>query len=477
MDTRTSTFPATKLVCTLGPASRDRVRALVDAGMSIARLNLSHGDLAAHVELIEEVRVAAMEAGRPIAILADLPGPKVRLGPLASPSLELETGTGFSLHAGDGSPGDLRGASTSHPGLADDVRIGDPILLAAVELRVTATSSGVVTTVVERGGLIRSGAGLSVPSERLSLPALDARDRALAAFAVQAGVDFVGQSFVRSVADVHELRGLLGDGGPSIVAKIETRPGAEAASRILEIADALMVARGDLGVELRYEEVPLVQLRLIAAARRAGRPVIVATQMLESMTDAPRPTRAEVSDVANAVLDGADAVMLSGETAIGRYPVLAAEAAMRIVRAAELAASGDVANRRPATAGPGGGEARDRDAGAVAVAAAALADADADVDALVTFTRTGRTARLLAALRPRVPVFAVTPDGTVARRLALHRGVVSMTGGDEPAPALDEAVAALREAGQVGPGRAAVLVISSAGGGTGPNVVEVRRVP
>jgi pyruvate kinase len=305
--------------------------------MDVARLNLSHGTHAEHTSAARAIRQAGERAGRRIGLLVDLPGPKVRLGEFASGEAELPAGSTVSIVPGAG-PATASRLTTSHPGLVDDLRPGDRVLLAdgAVELAVV-DAADTLTLEVVRGGAVRSRAGVSVPAERLSLPALTPHDLALLDELHGLEPDLVGQSFVRAGADVTALREALGGDGPRIVAKIETRPAVEAIDAILEVADAIMVARGDLGVEIPYEAVPIVQKRLIAAARAARRPNIVATQMLESMIRSNRPTRAEASDVANAVLDGADAVMLSAETAIGAFPIEATEAAARIIAYAESA--------------------------------------------------------------------------------------------------------------------------------------------
>jgi pyruvate kinase len=327
--------------------------------MSIARLNLAHGTADGHRRAADAIRVASRRTGRSVAILADLPGPKLRLGRIAGGSVELTEGARFELGPA-ARRGDASGASVNHAALVTDLRPGDRVLLAdgAAELVVTEVRSDRLVTSVERGGRVRSGAGAGVPADRLSIPALTPADRALLPLVADVGADAVGQSFVRSAVDITDLRAALGPGGPAIVAKIETRPAVEAIEALLAVADALMVARGDLGVELPFEDVPIVQKRLVRLANAVGRPVIVATQMLESMISVPRPTRAEASDVANAVLDGADAVMLSAETAIGAYPVLAVEAAVRIARAAEASMGWrppsrfDVLFARPREPGP-----------------------------------------------------------------------------------------------------------------------------
>ncbi len=369
--------------------------------------------------------------------------------------------------------GDASGAYVTQAGLAGDLEAGDRILLAdgAAELRVTAVTGDDVMTAIVRGGLIRSRAGVSVPSERLSSPSLTEKDRADAPRAVELGVDYVAQSFVRRAADVEELRALLGDDGPPIVAKIETRPAIDAFDAICEAADAVMIARGDLGVELPYEEVPILQKQLVRRALDRGTPTIVATQMLESMIGSPRPTRAEASDVANAIFDGADAIMLSGETAIGEHPILAAEAAVRISRLCEEQG----ADYLPAGAPPGA----DTDAEALAYAAVALATADRDVSAIACYTRTGRTARILAALRPRVPIHAFSPDPAVVGRLALVHGVrarACVPPGDADGR-LGLMAWLIGEDRALDPGSAVVLVASTANPGSGPNLLEVHRVP
>ncbi len=409
----------TKLICTIGPATAEHIEELAAAGMDVARINFSHGAPAAHAAAALAVKRASAGEHGPLAILTDLAGPKIRLGDLVDDAVELEAGQPFALRASGASsaPGDASGADVTYPQLVDDVRIGDPIFLAdgAAELRVTALDDAVRTEVV-RGGTVRSRAGVAIPASRFSAPALTARDRSDISRAIDIGANYVGLSFVRSADDVVELRRLLGPDGPAIVAKIETRPAVELFDAILEVADAVMIARGDLGVEMPYEEVPLIQKQLIRRALDRGVPSIVATQMLESMTAAPRPTRAEASDVANAVFDGADAIMLSGETAIGAYPLLAAGAAARI--ALECESGGEAylpagASRPPETM-----------TGALAYAAVTLASAQAGLEAIVCYTRTGRTARILSSLRPRVPVIAFSPDPDVVERLALVHAVV-----------------------------------------------------
>jgi pyruvate kinase len=462
----------TKLVCTVGPASSERLDALVAAGMDVARLNFSHGDPAQHRAARAGVRAAADAAGRTVAVVADLPGPKIRLGALRGDELELEAGAPLNLAPPDHTPADDL-VTITYPGLAGDVRPGDRLMLAdgAVELRVAGLREGLVETEVVRGGAVRSGAGLNVPSERLSLPAVTDRDRAALGEVVAMGVDYVAQSFVRRAADIAELRALMGDQPLPIMAKIETRAAVTNLAEILSAADAVMLARGDLGVELPFEEVPVIQKRVIADCVAAGVPVVVATQMLESMVTAPRPTRAEASDVANAVLDGADAVMLSAETAIGRYPVEAARAAVTICAAAE--ASGGTAQHSAFEGAP------DTEAGAIAAAAVdlALRATDPPVTGIACFTRSGLTAQLLSARRPRCPIHALSPDPAVVRRLALWRGVVPMHA--EAPHDTDEMIgladATLRAAGM--PDGARVVIVGSIPfGAARTNFVKLHRL-
>jgi pyruvate kinase len=355
------------------------------------------------------------------------------------------------------------------------LRAGDRVLLAdgAAELRVVAPAGEVATAEVVRGGTVRSRQGVSVPAERLAADVLGRADEALLPHVLALEPDFVGQSFVRSAADVGHLRSRL-PGHVAIVAKIETRPAVEAIDDVVEVADAIMVARGDLGVELPYERVPLAQKDLVRAALKAGKPCIVATQMLESMLHAPRPTRAEVSDVANAILDGADAVMLSGETAVGDWPLEAIRAAASIC----VATDAHQAPTRPPEGWPSFGA--DRDARALAVAAVAMADADPDVVALACYTHSGRTPRRLSSLRPGVPIIAFTPTPSCARSLALRSGVQAIVlevERDDPT-SIAQAVEAAIRSGAAGwsprPEHAVVLVQTSVRGG--PNALELLRL-
>jgi pyruvate kinase len=305
----------------------------------------------------------------------------------------------------------------------------------------------------------------------MTTPALTAKDRADIPRTRELAADLVAQSFVRRAEDVATLRQLLGPDGPTIVAKIETRAAVDDFDRILGVADAVMIARGDMGVELPYEEVPIIQKQLVRRALDRGIPSIVATQMLESMIASPRPTRAEASDVANAVFDGADAIMLSGETAIGAYPVLAAAAAARICRLCEQRGSEHLAAGAPPSS--------DTDARALAYAAVALSNAENAIAGIACYTRTGSTARILASLRPRVPIFAFSPDPAVLTKLALVHGVVARTcvAATGTADRLGLMAWLLGESKSMPAGAAVVLVASTAAAGSGPNLLEVHRIP
>ena len=462
-----------RLVCTLGPATakREAVWALAEAGCDVFRINFSHGGAEDHLSAVQNVRAVCHELGRDLALMADLPGPKVRLGELGSESVKLPAGARFVLRAGGG-PGDAGGARISYPNLAADVRPGDRVLMAdgTVELVVRSIQGDDVVTEVARAGSIRAHAGVNVPAERLNLPAITDHDRKALATALDLGADLVAQSFVRTGDDVAKLRALMSDRVLAIVAKIETRPAVESIDDVLAEADAVMVARGDLGVELAMEEIPVLQKELLRTARVAGRAAIVATQMLESMTHAPRPTRAEASDVANAVLDGADAIMLSAETAIGEFPAEAATAAATIARVAEHRGAAFQAARPPCT--------HTEEGAAVAHAAAQIAVDDPEVAAVVCFTRTGRTAALLSGERPPAPIFAFAPDASVRRALALRWGVAALPATvpadtDEMIGLMDRG---LREAGVARDGDGVVLVASSPFGRAHTNMIKIHRV-
>jgi len=410
-----------KIVCTLGPSTQDQaaVDALVAAGMDCARLNFSHGTHEAHIQAAQMVRAAAARAGRPLAILADLCGPKIRVGKFPGGPIELVAGRSFTLTVSE-RPGDVDGVGVSYQQLAEDVSPGDAILLddGLLRLRVERVEGPDIHTVVEVGGTLSDKKGINVPGRRLSTPALTAKDKRDLELAVDViGVDYVALSFVRSADDVLEAQRLAK--GTPVIAKIEKPDAIDNLAAILDAADGAMVARGDLGVEVGAEKVPLLQKRIIHEVNQRRKLVITATQMLDSMIRNPTPTRAEAADVANAVLDGTDALMLSGETASGRHPTLAVQMMDKIVREVERDWLENVQAKRQFR-DTFGSEWAFADA---AASAAALMSFTLPLEALVVFTRDGRTAALLSEYRPRTPIVAVTSNRSIANQLALHWGV------------------------------------------------------
>jgi len=441
------------------------------AGLDVARLNTSHSTRVTLERQLADVRAAANRADRHVAVMLDLGGAKLRLGDV-EPGTCLVAGSTFELWCGTGAAGNSRGASVSYRGLAGDLSVGDRMLLddGRMELVVTGLERDTVHTLVETGGELSSRKGVNVPGVRLSLDSITERDLSDLAWALDAGIDLIAQSFVRSADDVLTLRAAMGERALPIVAKIEKHEAVADLEAIVGAADAVMVARGDLGVELPLEQVPAVQRRIIEACRAAGKPVVVATQMLESMTQARRPTRAEASDVANAIFDAVDAVMLSGETAVGRHPAHVLATMDRIVRASEA-----VTVEHPWALLPG---ASDDVAAAVSGAVCELAE-NLDLAAIVTATQSGATARAVAAHRPHAVVLAVTPDDVIARRLALVWGVRPAVVGAYTT--IDEmihaAAAAAREAGLAVAGDLIAVTGGVAVHVTGStNLIQVHRV-
>lgn len=406
-----------KIVATLGPASssEERIEALLRAGVDVVRLNFSHGTQAEHAERIGRVRAIAARLGRTVGILQDLQGPKIRTGRLADGGpVSLVAGAELTITT---RPvlGNAALVSTSYAALPGDVKPGDTLLLDDGKLRLTVLASArdSVRTRVENGGPLGEHKGINLPGVAVSAPALTDKDRDDLAFGLRQGVDFVALSFIRDAAEVHQARSLVESHGARVplIVKLEKPEAIERLDAILTASDGVMVARGDLGVELPPERVPTIQKTVIRRANRMSKLVITATQMLESMIDEPTPTRAEATDVANAVWDGTDAVMLSGETAVGRFPVEAVQMMDRIVVEAE---------KQPSHLEAHGG--RLTHAHAISHAARSLAE-DLDVRAIVCFTRTGRTAYLLSQDRPPVPILAFTSEPEVLRRLPIWWGV------------------------------------------------------
>jgi pyruvate kinase len=407
-----------KIVCTLGPATGSPaiIRELIDAGMDVARLNMSHGSHADHEQSYRWVRKAADESGHGVAIFADLQGPKIRLETFADGPAELEKGDRFTITTRD-VPGDAETCGTTYKGLPGDVAAGDQVLIddGKIRLRVVEVSDQDVVTEVVVGGRVSDHKGINLPGVAVSVPALSEKDEEDLRWALRMSVDFIALSFVRNASDVDRVREIMDEERLHlpVIAKIEKPQAIENLDAVIKAFDAFMVARGDLGVECPLEEVPLLQKKVVEKARRNAKPVIVATQMLESMIGNPAPTRAEVSDVANAVLDGADAVMLSGETSVGEYPIEAVKTMKRIARQVEQYEPRRMAaiEWEPRTTG-----------GIIAKAAAEVAER-AGAKYLVAFTQSGDSARRLARYRGAVPVLAFTPEDKVRCQLALTWGV------------------------------------------------------
>ena len=407
-----------KIVCTLGPAtsSPKELRALVAAGMDVARLNLSHGTYADHEAAYAEVRAASSESGRAVGVLVDLQGPKIRTGLFADGPVRLVNGARFTITIDD-ILGDQERVSTTYRGLPGDVKPGDRLLIDDGKVALKAlevTDTDIITEVVE-GGFVSNHKGINLPGVAVSVPAMSDKDEEDLRWALRLGADMVALSFVRDAKDITRVHEIMDEEGVRlpVIAKIEKPQAVEHLEEIINAFDGLMVARGDLGVELPFEEVPLVQKRAIEMARRKAKPVIVATQVLESMIENSRPTRAEASDCANAVLDGADAIMLSGETSVGKWPIEAVTTMARIIESVEEHGLERVPalGTRPHTTG-----------GAVTAAAAEIGEL-LGAKYLVTFTQTGDSARRLSRIRSKLPMLAFTPLQTTRSQLSLTWGI------------------------------------------------------
>ncbi|MGW2276947.1 pyruvate kinase [Streptomyces sp. NPDC001770] len=416
-----------KIVCTLGPAtdSYDQIKALVEAGMDVARFNLSHGSYAEHEQRYHHVRKASEETGRSVGVLADLQGPKIRLGHFGEGPVLLERGDTFTITVEPLADGDKNICGTTYDGLAADVTPGERILVddGRVALQVTAVDGPHVRTTVLEGGVVSDHKGLNLPGVAVSVPALSEKDIDDLRWALRIGADVIALSFVRSGKDIDDVHRIMTEEGRRlpVIAKVEKPQAVENIDDIVAAFDGIMVARGDLGVEMPLEQVPIVQKRAVKLAKRNAKPVIVATQMLDSMIDNSRPTRAEASDVANAIIDGTDAVMLSGETSVGKYPIETVRTMSRIVEAAEedILAKGlpPLTDRnKPRTQG-----------GAVARAAAEMGDF-LGAKFLVAFTQSGDTAKRLSRYRSPIPLLAFTPDAATHAQLNLTWGVETFLG-------------------------------------------------
>jgi pyruvate kinase len=463
-----------KIVCTLGPATAtpEKVRDLVAAGMDVARMNFSHGSQSDHKQVYDLVRAASDESGRAVGIMGDLQGPKIRLGTFASGKAEWRAGDIVRITVEDVA-GTHDRVSTTYKGLAKDAKPGDRLLVddGNVGLTVTEVDGPDVVCEVTEGGKVSNNKGISLPGMDVSVPAMSEKDIEDLEFALHLGVDFVALSFVRSPADidlVHQVMDRVGRGRVPVIAKLEKPEAVSNLEAIVLAFDGVMVARGDLGVELPLEQVPLVQKRTIQIARENAKPVIVATQMLESMINNSRPTRAEASDVANAVLDGADAVMLSGETSVGRYPIETVETMSRIVEAVES----------ESTVVPPLTHVPRTKRGVLSYAARDIGER-LNAKALVAFTQSGDTVRRLARLHTHLPLLAFTPEPAVRSQLALTWGVETFM-----VPEVDSTDLMVRQVdtsmlsiGRYQPGDLVVVVAGSPPGTVGStNLIRVHRL-
>lgn len=419
----------TKIVCTIGPASEsvEKLTQLIEAGMNVARLNFSHGDFQEHGQRIQNIREAAEKTGKTVAILLDTKGPEIRTNNMLEGAIELRAGENIIISMNE-VEGTAEKFSVTYAGLIEDVHTGSKILLddGLIGLEVTKIdkANSEIHTKILNSGTLKNKKGVNVPGVSVNLPGITEKDAQDIIFGIEQGVDFIAASFVRRASDVLEIRQLLEEHNASyinIIPKIENQEGVDNIDEILEISDGLMVARGDLGVEIPAEEVPLVQKKLIKECNAQGKPVITATQMLDSMQRNPRPTRAEASDVANAIFDGTDAIMLSGETAAGSYPVEAVQTMHNIASRAESALDHKeiLSNRSKDN------EHNITDAIGQSVAHTAL---NLDVNAIITPTESGHTARMISKYRPKAPIVAVTSNDYVSRRLSLTWGVYPQIG-------------------------------------------------
>lgn len=468
----------TKIVCTIGPSSESlpALKQLISAGMNVARLNFSHGDFEEHGNRIKNIRQACLELNKTVAILLDTKGPEIRTGKLKDDSYDLVQDELITLTTEE-IIGDNKRISVTYKDLPRDVQAGSTILIddGLIGLTVIEVRGSEIECRIVNGGTIKSKKGVNVPGVRISLPGITEKDANDIIFGIQQGVDFIAASFVRKASDVLEIRQLLEEYNANhiqIISKIENQEGVQNLDEILEVSDGLMVARGDLGVEIPAEEVPLVQKRMIKKCNFVGKPVITATQMLDSMQRNPRPTRAEASDVANAIFDGTDAIMLSGETAAGKYPVESVQTMSRIAERAESALEYREIFIRQSTAQ----QTTITEAISQSVANSAL---DLDAKAIITPTESGYTARMVSKYRPKSPIIAVTPNEQVMRRLSLIWGVLP-THGEEARNTDEMFQLAVDNAMKAGHIRLGDLVIITAGVPVGrsgtTNLMKVHHV-
>ena len=467
----------TKIVCTLGPATstHEQLTGLIKSGMNVARFNFSHGTQPEHARLMATLRAAAKEQGEFIAIMQDLQGPKIRTGLLHDKQVRLKTGDHLIITT-ENIPGDAGRISTTYSDLPHDVRSGDRILLAdgLIELRVEGTTASEITCLIVNGGVLGEHKGINLPGVMVSSPSLTEKDKQDLQFGIAQGVDYVALSFVRRAEDISALRSLLDAAGARIkvIAKLEKPEAIDNLDSILDVSDAVMVARGDLGVELSPECVPVIQKHIIAKANQRGVLVITATQMLESMIKNPRPTRAEASDVANAILDGSDATMLSGETSMGDYPLEAASMMHSI--AVDVEKSEIYRRTRDIDPLPAVSDFARTISHAVDQAATSL-----DAKAIIAFTRSGKTAQLMSKYKPIAPIVALSSDESVCRQMALFWGVLPRC--VEVVDDMDDLVQQLedkaRETGMVRSGDVVIVTASAPVASIGEtNMMKLHRV-
>jgi pyruvate kinase len=449
----------TKIIATIGPATArlDKIEELIEAGVDVFRLNFSHGERADHQRMLDGVREAASKLRRPIAVLGDLCGPKIRLGEIDGGQATLATGDEIRL-ARDNAPGTARRLSINHPEILDDVQVGDRVLIddGSIRLEVEARESNGIVCRCDIGGVVRDHKGVNLPDSDLRIQTITPKDRSDASWAAAQEMDYLALSFVRRADDIRQLRAMLAEFGAGcrVIAKIETPHAVRDIDTIIEVSDAIMVARGDLGVEMDVAQIPRIQKDIVDQCRRAAKPAIIATQMLQSMVEAPTPTRAEVSDVANAVVDCADALLLSAETAVGRYPAEAVRVLGRIAFEAEAfdQERGSSLAVRVGSTGI---------SGAVARAVCGLAG-EMNARAVAIWTRQGELARLVSKHRLDCPVLAFAPAESTCRRTALYYGVHGMQA-EGPANVhhrIQWASTALRSAGHVNAGDLVVIGFS-----------------
>ncbi|KXG42825.1 pyruvate kinase [Tepidibacillus infernus] len=467
----------TKIVCTIGPASEkvEVLKKLIHEGMNVARLNFSHGDHQEHLARIHNIRQAAKETGKTVAILLDTKGPEIRTGVIGAPEVELKQ-DGTIILTTDEIIGDENKISITYAGLPNDVQPGSKILIddGLIGLEVIKIEGNEIHCRILNGGILKSKKGVNVPGVKINLPGITEKDAKDILFGIENDLDFIAASFVRKASDVLEIRKILEEHNADIliISKIENHEGVENIDEILQVSDGIMVARGDLGVEIPAEEVPLVQKMIIEKCNKAGKPVITATQMLDSMQRNPRPTRAEASDVANAIFDGTDAIMLSGETAAGKYPVESVATMARIaVRTEEALNYKEIYNKRSSLQ-----QTTVTDAISQAVANTAI---DLEVNAILTPTESGQTARLVSKYRPKAPIIAITPNPKVMKKLSVSWGVYPILG--QQIRTTDEMIThAVDEALNAGAINQGDLVIITAGvpvGKTGTtNLIKVHLV-